>query len=285
MRGKDAFRAERTLRRSVRGNVEAPEGVDRDLETRRATRSIDQDRGPHDGPARRAHRIDRLLDRSARRHDVVDNEHALACREREPAAELATGRSLAPLRIDRTHAELPRDFMGQDDPARGWAGHCLHPERPRPHRDRRTEPLRFRGMLEHLELLEIERRVAARSEDEVSLLERTRLAEHSLDIARSDGHRDYSARVKIHDVSVDLRPSCSRDFSTINASAARLCVAHGIKLVGIDYLSIEPQGLEKEGYPVHKTLLGANVVIVEGLDLRSVAPSAYEMVCAPIKLL
>jgi len=36
---------------------------------------------------------------------------------------------------------------------------------------------------------------------------------------------------------------------------------------------------------VHKTLLGANVVIVEGLDLRGVVPGQYELVCAPIKLL
>ena len=77
----------------------------------------------------------------------------------------------------------------------------------------------------------------------------------------------------------------TRDFTTINASAARWCVTHGIRLVGIDYLSIEPQGPEKEGYPVHKTLLGANVVIIEGLDLRGVSAGRYDLVCAPIKLL
>jgi arylformamidase len=83
----------------------------------------------------------------------------------------------------------------------------------------------------------------------------------------------------------DSTAGFTRDFTTINASAARWCVEHGIKLVGIDYLSIEPQGPEKEGYPVHKTLLGANVVIIEGLDLRTVGPGQYELVCAPIKLL
>ena len=57
-----------------------------------------------------------------------------------------------------------------------------------------------------------------------------------------------------------------------------------MKLVGIDYLSIEPQGPEKAGYPVHHTLLGAGVVIIEGLDLRGVAAGAYELVCAPIKI-
>jgi arylformamidase len=75
----------------------------------------------------------------------------------------------------------------------------------------------------------------------------------------------------------------TRDLITINASAARWCVAHGVKLVGIDYLTIEPQGPEKEGYPTHKTLLGANVVIIEGLDLGGVRAGAYDLVCAPIK--
>lgn len=76
----------------------------------------------------------------------------------------------------------------------------------------------------------------------------------------------------------------TRDFTTINASAAKWCVDHGVKLVGIDYLSIEPQGPEKEGYPVHKTLLKANVVIIEGLDLRAVASGPYELICAPLKI-
>ena len=76
----------------------------------------------------------------------------------------------------------------------------------------------------------------------------------------------------------------TRDFTTINASAARWCVGHGIKLVGIDYLSIEPQGPEKAGYPVHNTLLRAGVVIVETLDLRGIEPGTYELVCAPLKI-
>ena len=75
----------------------------------------------------------------------------------------------------------------------------------------------------------------------------------------------------------------TRDFSSIDASAARWCVEHGVRLVGVDYLSVEPQGPEKQGYPVHVTLLRANVVIIEGLDLRTVAPGAYDLVCAPLK--
>ena len=76
----------------------------------------------------------------------------------------------------------------------------------------------------------------------------------------------------------------TRDFSTLNASAAKWCIDRGVKLVGIDYLSIEPQGPEKAGYPVHNALLRAGMVIVETLDLRAVSPGAYDLVCAPLKV-
>jgi arylformamidase len=80
------------------------------------------------------------------------------------------------------------------------------------------------------------------------------------------------------------RAPFTRDFTTINESAARWCVDRGIRLVGVDYLSIEPQGPEKAGYPVHRTLLGAGVVIIEGLDLGDVAPGEYELMCGPLKI-
>lgn len=76
----------------------------------------------------------------------------------------------------------------------------------------------------------------------------------------------------------------TREIVAVGASAAKWCVHHGVRLVGIDYLTIEPQGPEKAGYPTHHTLLGAGVVIVEGLDLRAVAPGLYDVVCAPLKI-
>jgi arylformamidase len=76
----------------------------------------------------------------------------------------------------------------------------------------------------------------------------------------------------------------TRDITGVSASAARWCVEHAIRLVGIDYLTIEPQGPEKAGYPTHQTLLGAGVVVVEGLDLRAVQPGTYDLVCAPLKI-
>ncbi|MEO8042448.1 MAG: cyclase family protein [Acidobacteriota bacterium] len=71
------------------------------------------------------------------------------------------------------------------------------------------------------------------------------------------------------------------DFTYITEAAAKAIVDAGIKLIGIDYLSIEAPGAV--GHPVHITLLGSEVVILEGLDLREVSPEDYELICLPLK--
>ena len=63
--------------------------------------------------------------------------------------------------------------------------------------------------------------------------------------------------------------------------AAGALVARGVQLVGIDGLSVGP--VEAPG-PVHRRLLGAGVVIVEGLALAGVPPGAYTLVCLPLRL-
>jgi arylformamidase len=75
-----------------------------------------------------------------------------------------------------------------------------------------------------------------------------------------------------------------RQFVALDPSAAEWCVEHGIALVGVDYLSIEPFGSSPKGHPVHKTLLRANVVIIEGLDLHEADAGDYELVCLPVKI-
>ena len=72
------------------------------------------------------------------------------------------------------------------------------------------------------------------------------------------------------------------DFVYVTPGAARALVAAGVRLVGIDYLSVERFG--SEGFETHVTLLSAGVVIVEGLDLRAVGAGLYEFVCLPLKL-
>ncbi|MHB2018566.1 MAG: cyclase family protein [Candidatus Xenobia bacterium] len=71
------------------------------------------------------------------------------------------------------------------------------------------------------------------------------------------------------------------DFTAIAPDAAKLMVDAGVVLVGIDYNSIEPFGAKKP--LTHLTLLSHNVVIVEGLDLRDVAPGDYNLICLPAR--
>lgn len=72
------------------------------------------------------------------------------------------------------------------------------------------------------------------------------------------------------------------DYAYLSGDAAAYLVALGVKLVGIDYLSIEEHG--RKGHPIHQTLLSAGVVIIEGLDFKGVPPGDYELMCLPLKL-
>jgi len=69
----------------------------------------------------------------------------------------------------------------------------------------------------------------------------------------------------------------SEDFVSFDASGARALLDAGVRLVGIDYLSVGDPG-------AHRALLGADVAVVEGLDLRAVEPGPYQLVCLPLKL-
>lgn len=76
--------------------------------------------------------------------------------------------------------------------------------------------------------------------------------------------------------------SFREDFIAFDASAAQWLVDTGVRLVGIDYLSIEPFGSGRVDHPVHKILLRAGVVIVEGLDLDGVHPGPYSLTALPL---
>jgi arylformamidase len=72
------------------------------------------------------------------------------------------------------------------------------------------------------------------------------------------------------------------DFVYLETGGARLLVELGVRLVGIDYLSIEKFNFDEP--TTHWTLLGAGVVIVEGLDLSGIEPGDYELICLPLKI-
>lgn len=70
--------------------------------------------------------------------------------------------------------------------------------------------------------------------------------------------------------------------AAISPAAARAMVEAGVNLAGIDYLSVDRFG--DHAYPVHRTLLAAGVLILEGLDLSHAAPGAYTLAALPLKI-
>ena len=69
----------------------------------------------------------------------------------------------------------------------------------------------------------------------------------------------------------------SHDYVCLDGSGARVLGDLGVRLAGIDYLTIA----DGEG---HRTLFRAGVVALEGLDLRGVEPGRYRLICLPLSI-
>ncbi|BCW97900.1 MAG: cyclase [Armatimonadota bacterium] len=78
------------------------------------------------------------------------------------------------------------------------------------------------------------------------------------------------------------RRQFTRDYAHLSPDAAQWIASREIRLVGIDYLSVErfrpPEPV------VHRTLLRAGVIPVEGLDLTDVEPGWWELICLPLRI-
>lgn len=77
-------------------------------------------------------------------------------------------------------------------------------------------------------------------------------------------------------------PGFFADYVALDPSAAEALVARGVRLVGIDALSIESDPTGR--FPVHHRLLGAGVVILEGLRMGGVRPGPYELCLLPLNI-
>lgn len=72
-----------------------------------------------------------------------------------------------------------------------------------------------------------------------------------------------------------------KGYSYITPDGAKYLIERGIGLIGVDYLSVAEYG---KGDEVHRALLGAGTVIIEGLDLRGVEPGTYLMTALPLRI-
>ncbi len=72
------------------------------------------------------------------------------------------------------------------------------------------------------------------------------------------------------------------DYVSLSAEAAKYLVDCGVRMVGIDYLSVD--GFKNDGLEIHRLLLEAGIWIIEGLDLSQVKQGAYLLVCLPLRI-
>jgi arylformamidase len=74
----------------------------------------------------------------------------------------------------------------------------------------------------------------------------------------------------------------TKDYVYVSVEAARYLVECGIKMAGIDYLSVG--AYDREGTETHKILLGHGIWIIEGLVLSCVMQGTYDLICLPLRI-
>jgi arylformamidase len=102
------------------------------------------------------------------------------------------------------------------------------------------------------------------------------------DLAAHDLSGDERILIKTPNSHLWGSPVFHADYVGVSESGARHLVAQGVKLVGVDYLSVERY--KTPGAPAHHVLLGAGTIVIEGLNLRDVEPGIYEMCCLPLRI-
>ena len=76
-------------------------------------------------------------------------------------------------------------------------------------------------------------------------------------------------------------PAFTEDYVGISADGAQYLVDLGIRLIGVDYLSVATM---EDMVATHEILLGSSTIIVEGLNLAEVPSGAYTLCCLPLKI-
>ncbi len=83
---------------------------------------------------------------------------------------------------------------------------------------------------------------------------------------------------------VYLTDEFTEDYVYIAKEAAHFLADKGVRVVGLDYISIGSFKLQSEVRETHRALLSQGVWIIEGLNLSGVKAGNYELICLPIKL-
>jgi arylformamidase len=102
------------------------------------------------------------------------------------------------------------------------------------------------------------------------------------ELAEHDRSEDLRVLIKTHNSRRCGTADFRTDYVGVTEQGARYLVDHGVKVVGVDHLSVEQ--FRKPGAPAHRVLLGAGTIVIEGLNLRDVERGRYEMFCLPLRV-
>ena len=102
------------------------------------------------------------------------------------------------------------------------------------------------------------------------------------ELADLDLSEDVRVLFKTSNSRLWASPEFHQDYIGVTESGAEHLVSRGVKVVGVDYLTVEE--FKKPGAPAHHALLGAGTIVIEGLNLRDVEPGIYEMFCLPLRI-
>ncbi len=100
------------------------------------------------------------------------------------------------------------------------------------------------------------------------------------ELAAADLSEDIRVLIKTSNSRLWGSAEFHKDYVGVTEAGAKYLLDHGIKLVGVDYLSVER--FKTPGAPAHHVLLGAGIIIIEGLNLRDVEPGVYDLFCLPL---
>jgi arylformamidase len=74
----------------------------------------------------------------------------------------------------------------------------------------------------------------------------------------------------------------SPDYVYLSTEAALYLGGLRLPCLGVDYLSVG--GFQSNGTKVHRALLSAGTLLIEGLDLSAAEPGEYELMCLPLRI-
>jgi arylformamidase len=74
------------------------------------------------------------------------------------------------------------------------------------------------------------------------------------------------------------------NYTYIASETSHYLVEKKVRMIGLDYLTIGDNKQPKNIKEVHDTLLGAEIYVIEGLNLAGVKAGDYELICLPLKL-